>query len=128
MNTIKNIILVAACALFIGVIFVTFQASQLSAAQPDLEARIAKTSTSSVGVYASSEIAREVTSCASRVITTNERIYLSFDEDFTPTGPTAGHYQAASTTVTYESDLFGCGAITARAGATTTITMTEFRF
>lgn len=85
-------------------------------------------STSSVGVYAVSTIASERTVCASRVITTFSNLYLSFDDDTTPTGVTRGHYQAASTTVAYDAEQYGCGAIQAITTSTSTVTVTEFHF
>lgn len=93
-----------------------------------MHALIHAMSTSSVGVYAVSTIATGIEPCASRVITTNERLYLSFDPNMTPTGQQRGMYQAASTTVAYDSALFGCGNITAIAGATTTISVSTFKF
>lgn len=37
-----------------------------------------------------------------------------------------GHYQAASTTETYDGELFGCGMMVARSWTTGTITVSEF--
>lgn len=38
----------------------------------------------------------------------------------------AGHYQAASTTVTYDSGLYGCGVMAARSWTTGVVTVSEF--
>lgn len=71
-------------------------------------------------------------SCKSRVITTNNNaIHLSFG-DTTGFGSTTistgvGHYQAASTTVAYDSGLYGCGLVAARGlTASGTVTISEF--
>ena len=70
-------------------------------------------------------------SCKARVITTNYGgIFLSFG-DTTGFGSTTitngvGHWQAASTTVTYDGELFGCGLVTGYATASTSITVSEF--
>lgn len=37
-----------------------------------------------------------------------------------------GHYQAASTTQTYDGELYGCGMMVARSWANTTLTVSEF--
>lgn len=71
--------------------------------------------------------------CNSRIVTTNEdAIHISF-QDVTGFGSTtlstnAGHYQAASTTVAYDSGIYGCGHMTAlglTASGTVTITETK---
>lgn len=69
--------------------------------------------------------------CKSRVITTSASpIMISFD-DTTGFGSTtisgaAGHLQAASTTVAYDSALYGCGLMSAFAFSSTTITVSSF--
>lgn len=64
--------------------------------------------------------------CATRVISTvGSPIRLSFDSDLTPT-INVGILQAASTTVNYQSDVYGCGIVRGFAEASTTITKTEF--
>jgi hypothetical protein len=63
--------------------------------------------------------------CATRVISTvGVPIRLSFDSGLTPT-INVGILQAASTTATYPSDVYGCGAVTGFAEASTTITIAE---
>lgn len=65
-------------------------------------------------------------SCTSRLVSTvGTAVMLSFSSAVTPTG-TAGAVQAASTSVSYDNANYGCGAITAYAAASTTITLTEF--
>ena len=67
--------------------------------------------------------------CFSRVITTVEAAYIGFSDAATSTlVESRGHIQAASTTVTYDSGLYGCGVwLLKSAGvASNTINITEF--
>lgn len=52
-------------------------------------------------------------SCSSRIITTRTQAVMLTFSDLSGIVPTAilGHQQAASTTVAYDSGLFGCGAV-----------------
>lgn len=72
----------------------------------------------------------DATDCKARVITTNNgAIWLSFDEDYLASSTLAngiGHYQAASTTVAYESGIYGCGWTTAYSAAAGTITISSY--
>lgn len=64
--------------------------------------------------------------CAGRAITATTTLYVSFDATMAPSiTPARGVYQATGTTM-YDSSLYGCGAITAIAPASTTVTVTEF--
>lgn len=67
--------------------------------------------------------------CASRVVSTlgGSAIMLSFDPDITPAAG-VGHVQAASTTVAYPADTYGCGAVQAYGFASSTVTRTETRW
>lgn len=73
-------------------------------------------------------------SCKARVITTrgDSAIMLSFGDktngDFSSTtlAATIGHLQSASTTVVYDSSLYGCGRWTAYAWVSSTISVSEF--
>ncbi len=70
-------------------------------------------------------------SCKARVITTNGiGVYLSFG-DTTGFGSTTlanavGHWQPASTTVSYDSGIYGCGRLTGWATASTSLTVSQF--
>lgn len=100
------------------------------AAEPNMHASRGDMATTSAGIYSAVEIAAEVTArpCASRVITTYTDMSLSFDGDFAPTA-TVGHLQAGTTTVAYDSAIYGCGAIDAIAkSATSTVSVTTFVF
>ena len=69
--------------------------------------------------------------CKSRVIsTTDSAIMVSFDDvtgfGSTTISGTAGHWQAGSTTVAYDSALYGCGLVSAFGYSSTTITVSSF--
>lgn len=70
------------------------------------------------------------TTCTARVITTGaEGLGLTFgDEQGDRLTGFLGHYQAASTTVVYGSENYGCGKIRVRSeGAGVTIRITDYR-
>lgn len=99
-------------------------------------ARVSTTSTIAVGPSLTTDgsgrtvLFQEQSICAARIITTvGQPISLSFDKKASTTpSATLGHEQLASTTVVYDSGLFGCGQVTAYGyGASTTITITETR-
>lgn len=86
-----------------------------------------------VGVTAPVTLFADETSptCHNRVVSTNHDIRLSFDEvtghGSSTLSATVGHFQAASTSISYDSALFGCGQMTALAvSATTTATISSF--
>lgn len=91
-------------------------------------AQVSTTTTKSIGKHAATTVYASSTQCTSRIISTNQSaINLSFDTAFTPTNST-GTFQPASTTVAYDSGIYGCGITTAIAEtATSTITIVEFR-
>jgi len=68
------------------------------------------------------------TECDARVVTTSDaavRLGFGTVTGFTVSA-TAGHIQAASTTVVYDSGLYGCGNVTAYGWSSTTLTVSEF--
>lgn len=79
-------------------------------------------------IFASNE------TCKARVVTTQgtSAIMLSFGDkingDFSSTTLTGtiGHLQLASTTVAYDSGIYGCGRWTVFAWASSTLTVSEF--
>lgn len=89
--------------------------------------QMATSSTIAVGPQENKTLFTARQTCSSRVITTvAQPIMLSFNTNITATA-LAGHLQAASTTVVYKSDDFGCGAVSAYGhNASTTITTSEF--
>lgn len=84
-----------------------------------------------VGTSTKSIVMSATGNCASRIITTTDRaIYLSFGVVSSSTivaSSTTGHLQATSTTVAYDSGLYGCGLWSAVAIASTSIMFTETR-
>jgi len=69
--------------------------------------------------------------CNSRVIsTTDSAIMISFGDvsgfGSTTVSATAGHWQPASTTVAYDSALYGCGLYSAYGYSSTTLTVSSF--
>ncbi len=72
--------------------------------------------------------------CSARVVgTTNQGIMLLFadpsegDLSSTTIASQKGFWQAASTTVAYDSGVYGCGRFIGRADASTTVTVMETR-
>lgn len=81
------------------------------------------------------QVFAENTACKSRVITTSglSAIMISFDDipaagnvGSTTVSGTVGHWQAASTTVAYDSGIYGCGVWNVYGYASSTITVSEF--
>ena len=81
------------------------------------------------------QVFAENTACKARVITTSglSAIMISFDDipaagnvGSTTVSGTVGHWQAASTTVAYDSGIYGCGTWNVWAYATSTLTVSEF--
>lgn len=136
----KNIINIGAVMIICGIILATllaimsFQVPQAGAsAMNGVGARVATTSTSAVGpgqkimIFGSSTNAMWRTNCAARVITT---VASPIMIEFGPQGSTTvsgmiGHLQAASTTIAYDGDIYGCDLVTVYSFSSSTITLTE---
>ena len=103
--------------------------NQANASAPSgLQATIATSSFQGV-VINTAELVFATSSCSSRTITTgdtNVRLVFSDVLGQRPTG-TNGHLQVASTTVTYDSGLYGCDAVWVYPYGTATLTLTEAR-
>lgn len=140
MNTsTRNILTVSAmiAALIVTMIASAFILADMriaSASAPSgLMSRVATTSTIAVGPNVNTVPTSlfGTTQCSSRVISTaSENIYLSFASVGSTTisvsgYPKLGFVQLASTTVAYDSGIYGCGLVSARAVATATITIME---
>jgi len=83
------------------------------------EARTASSSNPTIGVNTVGIVG--TTTCTARIITTsNAGVSLSFFDQLLDSSH-LGEYQAASTTVTYLAEDFGCGEMRARSAATTVI-------
>lgn len=122
---------VASLLIIMAVAAVFFISKPANASAPSgLPATVATSSNPSVTTSATVAIAATSTNCAARIISTTGAtgIMLTF-ADITGENPSAtvGHWQAASTTVVYDSGLFGCGAVKAYSGVTQTLKVTETR-
>lgn len=141
MTTTNTLIggVLAALVLLLGAIFTGIQTApdlSLGGAGEGLAATLNSATTTTVGPQAVSRVTifSKVPDCSARVITTNyAAIWLNFDEpkvtgniSSTTLSNAAGHYQAASTTVAYDGEIYGCGKVTGYAIASTTITASEF--
>lgn len=134
MNKTKTT-LVAILTLLLGILTGNQVANTVGQAQTGISTRVATSSTRSVGAASITHILSASLGCDSRIIsTTADPIILSFgsttaDGVLSATSTLLmgqGHIQPASTTVAYDSGLYGCGVVQARGqGATTTITVSE---
>lgn len=109
-------------------LYSTVNDSVLGSAPSGLPSTVATTSSPTVGTTAVLVFATS-TNCASRVISTRQdaiRILFSDYAGQTPSD-TIGHVQAASTTVAYDSGIYGCNAVKIYSYATQVITVTETR-
>lgn len=102
---------------------------KLGGVSPDQFARIATSSTIVVGPQQTVTIFAERTAgCTSRVITTSSQaLFITFDDNLGPNS-IESHQQATSTTVAYDSAIYGCRAVRARSVASSTIYKSEFGY
>lgn len=132
----STLILIGMLLIAFGIISMQVKTAD-SAAFTGSVAFITSATTTTVGPQAVPAVtlfqAREAGSnCKARVVSTsgNSAIMISFGDvtgfGSTTVSGTAGHWQAASTTVAYDSGLFGCGRWTAFGYASTTVMVTEF--
>ena len=97
-----------------------------ASAPSGLPATIATTS-SQILTAATAELVVATSSCSSRVITTSgSAVMMTFsaNQGLIPSG-FFGHLQAASTTVAYDSGLYGCNALTMYSFTTQYVTVSE---
>jgi hypothetical protein len=116
------------CSLVAVFVAILFSQNLAKASAPiGLQAYVATSSAPTVGTSPSLVFA--TSTCSARVITTYASpimISLSDVQGFTPSA-TQGHLQAASTTVVYDSGLYGCGAVRIYSFVSGAITVTETR-
>lgn len=119
-----------------GLIFVTALlimlngAYKVSASAPSgLQGTVATSSVSGVGTTVVTLIATTTGSCSARIISTKTSAIMLTFSDYAGQAPTGtfGHVQPASTTVAYDSGLYGCGLVKAFGFAADTVTITEVR-
>ena len=119
----------------IAYIFGLQERSTFAAAPPGVPATMATTSQITIGPGSGGDGVNEIifatSSCTARVISTvASPIMLSFTlsngSTTLPSG-TSGLLQGASTTIAYDSELYGCGAVVAYGFSTSTISISEAR-
>ena len=127
-KTINKILALGIIALAIVFSF-SFTTTKLSASAPSgLPGTVATSSQAAVSTTAISLFATS-TACSSRIITTYASPVMLTFSDYagqTPTG-VFGHLQPASTTVAYDSGIYGCGLVKGYSFTSQTITVTEVR-
>lgn len=127
----KNITSAVIALILTAIIAIGFNINSNKAsasAPPGLPATIATTSNPTVTNTASLVFA--TSSCAARTITTYASpVMITFGDVAGNGGPTGvfGHLQAASTTSTYDSGQFGCGAVRIYSFVSQAITVSESR-
>lgn len=120
MNKIKEIgisTLIVVVILWLVGVFTTIKLPL--GAQGGTDAAFASSSNATIGVSAVGIVG--TTTCSARIVTTQAvGVSLSFfDQPLDATH--LGEFQAASTTVSYPSNIWGCGEMRARSAATTII-------
>ena len=126
MNKLEKILILAVIVL---VVFGVFNQTQQvkGAAFPGSYAYISTSSTRTVGPASNGTLIFTANdSCHSRVISVYKEVTLSFaSTTFMPTA-TIGHIQSASTTVAYDSGIYGCGEVWAYSFSSTTVSLSAF--
>lgn len=110
-----------------ALLFSSLLASYAGAAAPSGLQAIVSTSSNPTVTTTAAIVFATTTQCSSRVVTTYASpIMLTFSDNQgkTPTG-TYGHLQLASTTVAYDSGIYGCGAYKVYSFVSQAITVTE---
>ena len=119
-------VVLAVIVLGTGVYLGSYKKSSLGSAPNGVQATIAS-STNVSFVAATAKVAIATSSCTARIIsTTNSAIMITFS-DYNNTAPTGilGVWQAASTTVGYDSGIYGCGLVKIFSYTTAPVTITD---
>lgn len=120
------LIAVAMCLTILAIMILSSR--NVSASAPSgLVATVATSTSLAVSTTASTLIA--TSTCTARIITSRAQPLMLTFSDYNGATPTAmfGHLQPASTTVAYDSGIYGCGLVKAYAYGADTITVTETR-
>ncbi len=131
MNTLTKVLLTFAIGLSLTALYFASNKSSvfLGSATAGLPATIA--TTTQFAVTTSQQLAIATSSCTSRVVSTRTAAVMLTFSDITGFVPTAilGHLQVGSTTVVYDSGVYGCGAVRviSATGAGDTITISDVR-
>lgn len=112
---------------FVLGLFIYFSQPVHGSAPAGLPATVATSSNLTVSATALSALA--TSTCAARIVTTGAAAVMLTFSDYAGQTPTGlyGHLQAASTTVAYDSGLYGCGLMKVYSFATQQITVSETR-
>src|SRR3990167_1586223 len=120
--------LIITSVLFAGFLFVLSAINQAGASAPSgLPATIATTSTVEIGPQLN-KVLFATSTCAARIVSTaTSTASFQFTGALGTTSLTSsvGHQQAASTTVVYDSGVYGCGVMTGFAYSSSTVTISE---
>ncbi len=121
----KYIILTLVCLVAIGGAFFASRVSANVITQGIIP-KVVSTTVMPVGPLQALTLVATSSACTGRVISTaSTSVMLSFQDGFTPTITNSkGSWQAASTTISYDNANFGCGAISAVAYASSSVTVT----
>lgn len=125
-------------AFFVGAVLAVLASNlpHASASAPSgLQATLYSATTTVVGIQSNTQLFPASLNCAARVVSTvAQPIMILFadptngDLASTTLSGTKGHVQPASTTVVYDSGVYGCGRMFAFGfNASTTITVSEFK-
>lgn len=128
MNIVQKIFL---ALIITSIIFIVIIKTPKFGSAPTGQPATVATTTLSRTVGTSQTLLFATSTCTSRIIsTTNGAVYLTFS-DVQGIQPTAitGHLQLGSTTVAYDSGLYGCDAVRAisATGGNVTVTVSEGR-
>ncbi len=143
-NKYQGFVYLATAVITAGILIATIfflSSHKANAALTSIPATVATTSVMTIGpstaynkvlndVMGTSTVSEQLAQCTSRVISTRgeSAIMIAFSQLASTTlSGAVGNLQAASTTVAYDSGVYGCGYWTFFAYATTTITVTEYR-
>lgn len=131
MNKLEKFLLAFSITLtvFAVCLIVSSTPKTFASAASGLKATLATTSAEVLPSQTVTTIIATSTNCAARVIsTTDKEIMLTLDDsqNLSPTA-TFGYKQLASTTVAYDSGIYGCGRVKVYSYGATNITVGESR-
>ncbi len=127
--TLTSSLLVLATAIIMLAFVLTAPRFAGASAPPGLQADVLNATSSNPAVTTTGALIIATSSCSARIITTTASpIMLTFSDNQGKI-PTAfyGHLQPASTTVAYDSGIYGCGAVKAYSFVAQNISVTETR-
>lgn len=107
----------------------TFSPSAQASAPSGLPATVSTSSSAVIGAGASTLLAATSSNCSARIVSTGvSAVQMTFSDNqgLQPTG-VYGVFQPASTTVAYDSGLYGCNAIRIFSFAAQPVSITETR-